>query len=77
MKHLKKIIVAAVVGFLAFAPPGTLIFIALLLLSLLGKTWFAVGAAATLIAVTIYTVVYRERLLKISFVENLRQRFKK
>lgn len=77
MKHLKKIFVAAVLGFLAFAPPGTLIFIGVLLLGFLGKTWFVVGLALGLVSLAVYGFIYRERLSKIGFVKNISQRFKK
>ncbi|MDQ3799506.1 MAG: hypothetical protein M3384_08655 [Acidobacteriota bacterium] len=71
MKHLKKIIVAAFLGFLAFAPPGTLIFIGVLALSLLGRTWFIVGLVAGLVFVAVYGFVYRERLSEIPLVKRI------
>jgi hypothetical protein len=37
MKHLKKIFTALILGFFAFAPPGTLILIAIFTLGLLVK----------------------------------------
>ncbi|HEX9962572.1 MAG TPA: hypothetical protein VGB00_16685 [Pyrinomonadaceae bacterium] len=77
MKHLKKIFAAAFLGFLAFAPPGTLIFIGVLLLSFLGKTWFIVGLALGLISLAVYGFIYREKLSKIGFVKNVSRRFKK
>ena len=77
MKHLKKIFAAAILGFLAFAPPGTLIFIGVLLLSFLGKTWFIVGLALGLVSLAVYGFVYREKLLQMSFVKNVSRRFKK
>jgi hypothetical protein len=77
MKHLKKIFAALVLGFLAFAPPGTLIFIGILALSLLGKTWFIVGIASGFVALAVYGFVYRDRLLQIGFVQKLSQRFKR
>ena len=76
MKHLKKIFAALVLGFFAFAPPGTLIFIGVLLLSLLGKTWFIVGIALGSVALAAYAFVYRERLLKTNLVKNISRRFK-
>jgi len=77
MKHLKKILAAAFLGFVAFAPPGTLIFIGVLILSFLGRTWFIVGMAAGLILLAIYGFIYREKLSKINFVNSISQRFKK
>lgn len=77
MKHLKKIFAAAILGFLAFAPPGTLIFIGVLILSFLGKTWFIVGLALGLISLAVYGFVYREKLAEIGFVKSISQKFKK
>jgi Na+/pantothenate symporter len=77
MKHLKKILLAALLGFLAFAPPGTLIFIGVLALSLLGKTWFIVGVVSGSLVLAVYGFVYREKLLKTGLVKNLSRRFKK
>jgi hypothetical protein len=77
MKHLKKIFAAAFLGFLAFAPPGTLIFIGILLLSFLGRTWFIVGMSAGLGLLAIYGFIYREKLSEIAFIKNISQRFKK
>jgi high-affinity Fe2+/Pb2+ permease len=77
MKHLKKIFAALVLGFLAFAPPGTLIFIAVLLLGLMGKKWFIAGVAAGSILLVICAFINRERLLKIGLVKNISERFKK
>jgi high-affinity Fe2+/Pb2+ permease len=76
MKQLKKIAAAAFLGFLAFAPPGTLIFIGVLLLSVLGKTWFFVGLAVGLVSLAVYGFIYREKLSKINFVKNVRRRFR-
>jgi hypothetical protein len=71
MKHLKKIIVAAFLGFLAFAPPGTLIFLGVLVLGLLGKIWFIAGLAIGLVVLAIYAYVYRHKLSEISFVKRV------
>lgn len=77
MKHLKKIFAALVLGFFAFAPPGTLIFIGVVLLSILGKTWFIIGVAVGSVALAVYAFVYREKLLKSDLVKNISRRFKK
>ncbi|HEX8370318.1 MAG TPA: hypothetical protein VF604_17355 [Pyrinomonadaceae bacterium] len=77
MKHLKKFLVAAFLGFLAFAPPGTLIFIGVLILGFLGKTWFIAGTVTGLILLSVYALVYREKLLRAGFVKNTLRRFKK
>lgn len=77
MKHLKKIFVAAFLGFLAFAPPGTLIFIGVLLLGFLGKTWFIAGVTMGAVLLAIYLFIYREKLLQADFIKRISRRFKK
>lgn len=77
MKHLKKIGVVLVVGFFAFAPPGTLIFIGVLLLGLLGKTWFFLGLIAGLILMAVYGFVYRHKLAENYYLKSLLQKFRK
>jgi len=77
MKHVKKIFAAAVLGFLAFAPPGTLIFIGILLLSFLGKTWFIVGLSLGVVSLAVYGFIYREKMSQIGFVRNISRKFKK
>ena len=46
MKSPKRIAAILLAGFLAFAPPGTLIFLFALLVGLLGRRWGAAAAAA-------------------------------
>ena len=77
MKHLKKISTALILGFLAFAPPGTLIFIAVFALGLLRKTWFIAGLSVGLVLSAIYGFVYREKLAENRYVKTILQKFKK
>jgi hypothetical protein len=46
MKSPKRIAAILLAGFLAFAPPGTLIFLFALLVGLLGHRWGAAAAVA-------------------------------
>lgn len=62
MKHLKKVIAALFFGFLAFAPPGTLIVIGAIILGVLGRTWFIAGVVAALFLLAICAFVFRSRL---------------
>ena len=43
MKRLKRVGILALGGFFAFAPPGTLILLASLVLMFLGKFWLIAG----------------------------------
>jgi hypothetical protein len=55
MKSPKRIAALLLAGFLAFAPPGTLIFLFALLIGLVGRRWavplaaLCLGACATLL----------------------------
>ena len=57
MKSPKRIAAILLAGFLAFAPPGTLIFLFALLVGLVGRRWavplaaLCVGAAAALLLI--------------------------
>ena len=57
MKSPKRIAAIMLAGFLAFAPPGTLIFLFALLVGLVGRRWavllaaLCVGAAAALLLI--------------------------
>ena len=63
LKHLKKILAALFLGFLAFAPPGTLIIIAILILGIFGKTWFIAGIILGSLLLAVYGYVFRNKLL--------------
>ena len=57
MRRLKRAAGALLAGFLLFAPPGTLVFGALLVIGLVGNVWvLAAGgiALAALLAVLLY-----------------------
>ncbi len=77
MKHLKKIFTALILGFFAFAPPGTLIFIAIFTLGLLGKTWFILGLVTGSILLAIYGFVYRDKLAENRHLKILLRKFRK
>lgn len=57
MKYFKRIAVLLITGFLAFAPPGTLIFGMILILGLIGHIRFAVGAVFGLIVLVALLLV--------------------
>jgi membrane protein implicated in regulation of membrane protease activity len=59
MKHLKRIAVFLLVGFLTFAPPGTLIFGAILILGLIGNVWLSVGGFFSLVALAAILLIRR------------------
>ncbi|HEX3559951.1 MAG TPA: phage holin family protein [Pyrinomonadaceae bacterium] len=57
---LKRVAVLLGAGFLAFAPPGTLIFGAILILGLIGKAWLlAAGVCGLLAIVAVFLLVRR------------------
>jgi H+/gluconate symporter-like permease len=76
LKHLKKILAALALGFIAFAPPGTLIIIAIFLLGLFGKTWLIVGIVFGLVLTGIYAYIFRARLLKSRFLKTISRKLK-
>lgn len=59
MKQLKRIAVFLLVGFLTFAPPGTLIFGAILILGLIGNVWLSVGGFLSLVALAAFLLIRR------------------
>ena len=61
MKPIKKALLVLFAGFFAFAPPGTLIFLAILAASFFGRWWVAAACAASLVAALAY-LVFRKRL---------------
>ena len=66
-----------ILGFLAFAPPGTLIIIAIFTLGLIGKTWFIFGIITGSILLAVYGFVYKAKLSKTDQLRALLQKFKK
>lgn len=61
MRRYKRIAVLLVGGFFAFAPPGTLIFLALLAASIFGRWWLAAALAASIVAALAW-LIFRKRL---------------
>ncbi len=62
MRRLKRIAALLIAGFLAFAPPGTLVFIALVILQLLGTAWLVAGGILFLVALAAWLL--RRRFLR-------------
>ena len=54
MRRLKRVVGAVLAGFLLFAPPGTLIFGALLLIGLVRNVWALAGIALAAVALLAY-----------------------
>lgn len=71
MRNLKKIIVAAFLGFLAFAPPGTLIAIFLFLAWLFGDARIVAGGLAVIAIIGIGGFIWRRRNSKRKQAEKL------
>lgn len=61
MKSPRRIAALLLGGFLAFAPPGTLIFGFMIILGFVGNVWLVVGGAAGLIAVGVAWLLIRKR----------------
>gem|GEM_PF-3517047 len=61
-RSFKSIIVLLITGFLAFAPPGTLIFISLLIIGFTGKAGFIIVCVVALIALCVW--FYRKKMNK-------------
>jgi hypothetical protein len=64
MRRLKRIAVLLLAGFLTFAPPGTLIFGAILILGLIGNVWVIVGVIVSLIILTTLLLLRRHSAKK-------------
>jgi hypothetical protein len=77
MKNLKKILSVLILGFFAFAPPGTLIIIGIFLLGLLGRAWFIFGVITGVILLIVYVFVNKDKLAKNSCLKTLLQKFKR
>ncbi|HWW77349.1 MAG TPA: hypothetical protein VNZ44_18245 [Pyrinomonadaceae bacterium] len=61
MKSPKRIAALLVAGFLAFAPPGTMIFLLALFVGLFGRGRVAVVGAACVVALAALLVIRRRR----------------
>jgi nitrate reductase gamma subunit len=64
MRRFKKIIVAVILGFLAFAPPGTLIAIFLFLAWLFGDARIVAGGLVVFAIIGISGFIWRRRNTK-------------
>ena len=61
MKSPKRIAALLLAGFLAFAPPGTLIFLLALVAGFAGRRWAAAAAALCAVAGAVLLLVRRRR----------------
>ena len=61
MRRSKRIAVMLVAGFLAFAPPGTLVFGLLLFLALVKNFWARLAFAAAALAAAAWLLLRRRR----------------
>jgi membrane protein implicated in regulation of membrane protease activity len=61
MKSPKRIAALLLAGFLAFAPPGTMIFLFALVLGLFGRVWAAVFGAVGVAAAAGVLLIRRRR----------------
>ena len=57
LQRLKRLAVLSFAGFVAFAPPGTLILAAALVLRLLGRVWFFVSVGCFVVFVVIWLLM--------------------
>ncbi|MDQ1605530.1 MAG: hypothetical protein QOE01_3375 [Actinomycetota bacterium] len=71
MKSPKRIAALLLAGFLAFAPPGTLIFLFALLIGLVGRRW-AVLFAALCVGAGVTLLLLRRRRLRARAEESAR-----
>ena len=61
MKSPKRIAALLVAGFLAFAPPGTMIFLSALFVRLVGWRWTAFAGAVGVAAAAAFLLLRRRR----------------
>lgn len=60
MRSVKRILALLLAAFLAFAPPGTLIFLALLILAFVRTSWVAAAAVSALaVLAAVLLLIYR------------------
>lgn len=59
MPRLKRIAALGLAGFLAFAPPGTLIVLAALLFGLLGRSWLLLGLCSLVVLAGLAWLAWR------------------
>jgi hypothetical protein len=63
MKSPKRIAAILITGFLAFAPPGTMIFLLALVIGLVGRRWAAASAILCVGAGTAFLLLRRRSRL--------------
>ncbi len=61
MKNPKRIAVLLATGFLAFAPPGTLIFGFMIILGVVGNVWLVAGGALAGVAIGVTWLIIRRQ----------------
>jgi membrane protein implicated in regulation of membrane protease activity len=61
MKSPKRIVALLLAGFLAFAPPGTMIFLLALVVGFAGTGWTAAAAAALCLGAVLTLLLLRRR----------------
>jgi len=64
VKSPKRIAIIIGAGFLAFAPPGTLIFAAVLIIGFVGNAWLVAGGAVGLVVIGVSLLVWRRQAAK-------------
>lgn len=70
MRRIKQIATVLLVGFIAFAPPGTLIFLSLLVASFFGvKVFIVVGVLSA--SVLMLVMIKRRASIKAKSAENM------
>lgn len=75
MKSPKRIAVILITGFLAFAPPGTMIFLTMLVIGIVGNVWLVAAGALGLAATgATWFVLRRRRAVKIANGEKITSR---
>jgi hypothetical protein len=59
MKGFKRIAVLLTTGFLAFAPPGTLIFLFMIILGVVGNVWLVTGGTVGVVLISVTWLMIR------------------
>lgn len=64
MKSPKRIAILLTTAFLAFAPPGTLIFGFMIILGIVGNVWLVAGGALGVVVIGVTWLLIRSRAVK-------------
>jgi hypothetical protein len=59
MKKIRRILILVLTGFIAFAPPGTLVLGVALLLTLTGSVWFVVAGVLVVSVLAAVWLLYK------------------